>query len=169
MVSVSQEVGCNTQHALMATGSSVSGEQHQGKCMLVPGEDPEDAQSCLNGVDAAMASASTWYRVGHSNASLLLVWPQVFRTLTMGPETQSITFPGHPSVVMTSLGSKRICIIYRIIKIDTWLASGQLLAAWWVMQPLKSGQSLCLCPLPTAHLPVPSLLSCVQTYMGPCH
>lgn len=60
MVSASQEAGCNTQHALMAAGSSVAGEQHTGKCMLVPGEDPENAQSCLHGVDAAKASASTW-------------------------------------------------------------------------------------------------------------
>lgn len=116
MVSASQEVGCNIQLALMAAGSSVAAEQYMGKCMLVPGEDPKNAQSCLHGVDAAMASASTWCLVGHSNTSRLLVWPQVFRRLTVGPETQSITFPGHPSVVMTFLGSKRIRIIYRTVR-----------------------------------------------------
>lgn len=104
------------QHALTAAGSSIAGEQHTGKCILVPGENPENAQSCLYGVDAAIASVSTWCRVGHSNTSWLLVWPWVLRSLTVGPETQSMTFPGHPSVTMTFLGSKRICIIYRTVR-----------------------------------------------------
>lgn len=70
--------------------------------------------ACVNA--AAVASASTWCQAGHSGASRLPVWPQVARRLNVGPETQSVTFPGHPAVAMTFLGSKRMRVIYRAFR-----------------------------------------------------
>lgn len=85
---------------------------------------PENAQSCHHQVNAAtMASASTWCQAGHSGTSCWLVWPQVSRRLNVGPENQSVTFLGHPSVAMTFLGSRKIRIIYRALRHVAGLAT----------------------------------------------
>lgn len=113
-------------------------------------------QSHLHEVNVAMASAGAWCSERHVDASWLLLRPQVFRRLNVRPETQSVTFPGYPSVTMHFLGSKRIHIIYRTLRylaglgIAVWLHSsrrckgdGQSVhtPSWLLPFPLR--QSLC--------------------------
>lgn len=156
MVSASQEVGCNTQHALMAAGSSVAGEQHRGDACLCQERTRKMHRA------ASMEWMLPWPLPAHGAewdiATPAGCWcgPRYSGDLLWGLRLNPSHFQDTPSSHDLS-GVQEDPYNLQNSKIDTSLASGHLLATRWAMQPFKSGQSLCLLPLPTTHPPVPYL------------